>query len=303
MFGYIRAYAPELRVREYEFYRAVYCGLCRANGRRTGCASRFALSYDFVFLAIVRLALTGGEAGFVRRRCAAHPATKRSEMTRNAQLDFCASAAALLAYHKLRDDIGDESGKKKLRALAALPFARRMRRRALRQIPGLDEKIRASLDALSRTEREGVASVDIPAGIFGEITEEILAYGLEPGATERIAREIGRHIGKWIYIADALDDYPEDIKKGRYNPFACLPGGGEMTESERDGIRAALLCELAEAERAFDLMEYGGRYGDTLRALVSNIIYLGMPRRIEDILSGGACQKNREDIQADERSV
>ena len=62
MFGYVRPYVPDLRVREHELYRAVYCGLCRSMGKHTGCASSFTLSYDFVFLAAVRMVLEIGRA-------------------------------------------------------------------------------------------------------------------------------------------------------------------------------------------------------------------------------------------------
>ena len=40
MYGYVRPHIPELKVGEYERYRAVYCGLCRSMGRLTGQASR-----------------------------------------------------------------------------------------------------------------------------------------------------------------------------------------------------------------------------------------------------------------------
>ena len=52
MFGYIRPFYSELRIREYHYYRGVYCGLCRAQGRCTGQCSRMTLSYDFAFLAL-----------------------------------------------------------------------------------------------------------------------------------------------------------------------------------------------------------------------------------------------------------
>ena len=55
MFGYIKTYPPELKVREQEYYRAVYCGLCRTMGKCTGQCSRMALSYDFAFLVMLRL--------------------------------------------------------------------------------------------------------------------------------------------------------------------------------------------------------------------------------------------------------
>ena len=53
MFGYIRLNKPECKIREYEYYRAVYCGLCRMLGKCTGQCSRLMLSYDMTFMALV----------------------------------------------------------------------------------------------------------------------------------------------------------------------------------------------------------------------------------------------------------
>jgi len=267
-------------MREYEFYRATYCGLCRANGRCTGCASRFALSYDFVFLALVRLAVSGEKVEFKQRRCMAHPLKKRNEMSACETLDYCARAAAILTHHKILDDLDDERGSRRLAARVALLFSRRPHKKALRVLPDLDERVKEKLRELAKLESEKVASVDRPAEIFGEITADILAHGFS-GGDEKILRQIGLHIGKWIYIADALDDYNEDIEKGRYNPFAALWQDG-ITDDGLEGIRTALTQELMQAELGFELVDYGENH--TLRGTVHNIIYLGLPRRIDDIM-------------------
>ena len=49
MYGYVRPDKGELRVREYELFRAVYCGLCQALRERYGFLSRFAVNYDMTF--------------------------------------------------------------------------------------------------------------------------------------------------------------------------------------------------------------------------------------------------------------
>ena len=51
MFGYIRPLECELKVREQQEYRAHYCGVCKAIGKRYGQIDRLALSYDAAFLA------------------------------------------------------------------------------------------------------------------------------------------------------------------------------------------------------------------------------------------------------------
>ena len=101
MFGYVRAARADMRVREYEYYRASYCGLCRSMGKCTGQCSRMLLSFDFAYLANVRMALAGTEPSFHPRRCIAHPFRKRMMMDRNEQLDFCAVASTILAYEKM----------------------------------------------------------------------------------------------------------------------------------------------------------------------------------------------------------
>lgn len=69
MFGYVKAYKPELKVRDYEQYKAVYCSLCKTLGREYGLFARLTLSYDFTFAALLRLALSGECPGFHKSRC------------------------------------------------------------------------------------------------------------------------------------------------------------------------------------------------------------------------------------------
>ena len=280
MFGYVKVDSAELKVREYEFYRGTYCGLCRAMGKCTGQCSRMTLSYDFAFLAICRMALEENvEIRFEQKRCFVHPFKKRNVLVRTPLLDFCAGAAALLNYHRVRDDLCDERGLKKWRARLALPFVSRARKKALKQGLGeLDEAIAAGLARLSALEEEKPKSVDAPAAIFGDILGDIMAHGLDT-ADARVARAAGRAIGRWIYIADALDDAPEDGDRQRYNPFLLLYGH-VPTEEEREGIEAALKNELYEAEAAMDLLDI---HNENVKQIIYNVLYLGMPKRIREI--------------------
>lgn len=279
MFGYVRTVRGELRIREYEYYRASYCGLCRAMGKCTGQCSRMTLSYDFAFLAICRMALEPMPVSFEQKRCLAHPLRRRNVMKQNPILDYCASAAALLSYHKLADDLADERGTKLLRARASLPFAKRWRKKALRRgLFELDRQIAEGLSHLASVEENRPQSVDEPAAVFGDILGAIMAFGLAD-TEARIARQAGHYIGRWIYIADALDDAPEDAEKARYNPFLLLYGR-IPTADERESIEAALKNELLEAEAAVDLLDIEN---EAVKSILYNVLYLGMPERIEEI--------------------
>ena len=110
MYGYLRTHVPELKVRQQEYYRAVYCGLCRTMGQCTGQCSRMTLSYDFTLFALVRMALTGETVTVRSRRCIAHPLRKRPMADPNPTLRLCANTSAILAHHKVKYDLRDERG-------------------------------------------------------------------------------------------------------------------------------------------------------------------------------------------------
>ena len=134
MFGYIKVNSAELKVKEYEFYRGTYCGLCHAMGKCTGQCSRLTLNYDFVAFALMRCALTKESTSFSQERCIAHPIKKRNVMNKNAELCHSAYSSALLTYHKLRDDISDESfAKRTSTRLFLLPPAAAVRKRTIKK--------------------------------------------------------------------------------------------------------------------------------------------------------------------------
>ena len=291
MFGYVRTDRGELRVREYEYYRASYCGLCRSMGKCTGQCSRMLLSYDFAYLANVRMQLSGTVPVFRRRRCMAHPFRRRAMMERNDQLDFCAAASTILAFEKCRDDVADEKGLARLSAGLRCLFLKSAYRRAQKRAPELAVSVRAHLARLAEEEKKKTPSVDAVAAIFGELLADVTAYGLE-GDAARLARKIGWQTGRFVYLLDALDDMEADLKKGRFNPF-LLTWGGIPTSEEKASIRDAVLNCLSDLEVAIDLLPQAK--DPTGMEIIRNILYLGMPKALDRVLSGEACRKEEPD--------
>ncbi len=281
MFGYVRAHAPELRLREYECYRALYCGLCKSMGKCTGQCSRLSLSYDFVFLAAVRIALTQETVKAQQVRCLLHPLKKRNAVLNSPTLAYCTHASALLTYHKLKDDQADEKGLKKSRAVLSKPLFRKAYKKAKKKYPALDQRIKAELTALSEIEKDQNAppSADAPAMCFGRLMEAVVSEGLT-GSEKRIAQSIGYAVGRWIYLIDAADDYPEDCKKDRYNPYRRI-FPTEMTEENWNSIQEGLTLVLTKAEQAQELIDPHPQ--DEINEIVANILYLGIPHTMEEI--------------------
>lgn len=294
MFGYVKPYIPDLKVREHELYRALYCGLCRSMGTETGTLSRFTLSYDFAFLSAVRFLATGNLPEADKKPCMAHPLKKRTYIKDSEELRYCARVSAILTDGKVRDDLADETGMKKLRAILARPEASYMVRKAVKNADhpeiSLKDSINESLTRLSTLEASGSNSVDACAEIFGDICAEFCSASL-PEREARICREIGRGVGRFIYVIDALDDLRDDYKKHRFNPILSLYGesavqtdGKEVYLSAEvaESVKTSMLLDLRRPAASAELLMDGGH--PELCAIVRNIFYLGMPNTLDGII-------------------
>ena len=78
MFGFVRPLRGELKVREWERFQSVYCGLCHTIRRRYGFMQTMMLSYDCTYLALVLDALEPGGGEQCKRRCVMHPFRRRT---------------------------------------------------------------------------------------------------------------------------------------------------------------------------------------------------------------------------------
>ncbi len=258
------------------------------------------LSYDFVFLALVRLALSGEDVKLLSGRCAAHPVKRRPYIAGCDSLAFSAEASAVLTYGKIRDDIADESGIKRTAARLLAPAAKSVASRA--GLPELAKTVEASLASLAALERTKSDDIDKAADSFGRLLGEVTAFGFD-GAKRRIAYEIGRYTGRFVYVIDAADDMAEDAKRGRYNPFLLAYGDGVLEEREvwdfagkskvrivpkkdiAEGILTAARLDLMGLETAEGLIEYGdSQTAGMIRGIIGNIIGMGMPGEMMRVL-------------------
>ena len=277
MFGYVKPVVTDLLVREHEFYKATYCGICRSMKKHTGALSNVTLSYDSVFLALVRMAyIPDLECRTELRRCIAHPAKRRPMLEENEATEYTARAFAILTHYKLLDDISDE----KLVKRAAVSLARPITSHAvsLADLSDLEAIVADRLARITELEEAKCPSIDEPAELFGQLLGEIFSYGYE-GEARLVSYECGLHLGKFIYAADAAEDYDKDARSGSYNPYVVQYGGAPLTDENKQSIKTGLILECSRIEAAVNLMPFDGKA--TIENIIKNVIYLGLVKRID----------------------
>lgn len=288
MFGYIRPQKAELLVREYEQYKGVYCSLCRQLGKSYGWFSRMTLSYDCTFYALALMSLKDRCPGFQQRRCVVNPLKKCSYCTGGEEeLRLAAALSVILVYQKIRDDIVDNRFGKRIRSYLLLPFAAAARRKAEKEFPELDRIVALAMVEQAAAEQNTGQSVDFYAEPTAKMMEQVFAYGLsapELSPKDRVVRQAGYFLGRWVYIIDAADDLEKDLKEGAFNPFIIKYQFDENTTEEfiQDAKAYAnqlLNATLSQLVAAVNIMEFH-QFG----SIVTNVVLQGLPDMQKEIL-------------------
>ena len=260
MFGFVTASVKELDQAQQDRYGGVYCGICRQIHTRAGQTARLGLSYDMAFLALLLMSLYEPEETSAPLRCAAHPLRRRNWVN-NRYVEYAADMNVALSYYKLLDDWQDD---KKLSAkLLADSFEKHLASIEQRY-PRQCGAIRDCLDKLSVLEKENCPNPDEPAACFGHLMAELLVYHDDLWADT--LRQVGFHLGRFIYMADAAVDYRKDERKGKYNPFLAMGTGEDWARWDEYLVLAMGRC-TANYEKLPLVQD---------KAILDNILYSGV---------------------------
>lgn len=283
MFGYVRPLRPELKCRDFDLYRATYCGLCRSLRRRYGLVAPMLLNFDFTFLALL---LWEPETSFTpcRGRCHANPLVRKPMCPNAPALEMAADATILLTWWKVKDSVADEGFWRGIPARLLEAVLYPAYRKAARLRPDFDRTTRTCLEELSDLERQGCPSIDRTADTFARILQ---AAAPEEGEQGRILQQLLYHLGRWIYLIDARDDLAEDRQAERYNPIALRYG----PEGDDEALKRTLDHSLELMGAAFQLGEFGCR-----APLLENIVYLGLPLVQRAVFDGSWAQIKKQKI-------
>ena len=305
MFGYVVVNKPELKFREFDVYRAYYCGLCHSLSKRHGLSGQLTLSYDMTFLVILLSSLYEPEHSVTSKRCIVHP-LKRQNIISSEFTDYVADMNVILSYFKCLDDWHDD------KSVLKLAYSKLLKKGSIGKNlnnvhatsdstddgsvaatqPNSDsnnqnsyftddsghlhispdysyktkiEAISSLLDELGTREKMNETNVDVVAGLFGRIMQ-ILFVPFDDIYAKGLGR-MGFYLGKFIYIMDAFDDVEDDVKKGRYNVFSKYYTDPDFETHVKD----MLTMMMAECSDAFEMLPAVDN-ADILR----NILYSGV---------------------------
>ena len=264
MFGFVAADAGALSEEEKERYRAVYCGLCLALRDRYGQLSRACLTYDLTFFVLLCNSLHEPVETQGASHCVMHPAPAAPRPWALDLIDYAADLSVALAYHKVLDDVADD-GDLKARA------AERLLAGAYERAPGMHPRAvrrdraghgghpghRRGRAQQRRCSFSGGAGTACDSPFSADATDAVLAFDPDAAAHEfgrmlgrlfahnqgfwaETMEELGRGLGRFIYLMDAAVDFADDAETGSYNPFVALG-------SDAEAMRATLALAAADA--------------------------------------------------------
>jgi len=126
-------------------------------------------------------------------------------------------------------------------------------------------------------------SIDRAAEPFALLLQTLAAQVAADDSQRRVLERFGYCLGRWVYLTDAVDDLPEDLKRGRYNPYIRARGitDADGVVATRQYAAETLNACLAECIAAYNLLDIR-RFDGILR----NILEQGMPHTQKRVIAG-----------------
>lgn len=278
MFGYVTVDKSEMLMKDFETYKALYCSLCKQLGKDYSFLSRFILSYDCTFYALVLLSLKDSCDGFCVGRCKFNPLKKCNYLKSDTQeLSKAAALSVITAYYKLVDNIADGGFFTKLGCYIIKPFFSHWRKKAKKRFPYIDEAVTHMSLSQSKVEQDTHCVIDKAAQPTADMLASVMSFEDIDDDTKVVYKTFGYFLGKWIYLCDAANDYDDDLKHNCFNPY--IIAYGKDAHSHCDDINATLNHCLSQIMLSYDFMKT-----KRFDHIIENILLCGLPKKQKNIL-------------------
>ena len=280
MFGYITPLKAELKVKEFEYFRSYYHGLCYSIKNNFGNIPRLTLNYDMTFIAFILDGLNDDPIFIEDKRCIKHPTYDIQAVKDTNALKYSANLSITFFDYKLKDNIKDDNNtKSKVFNIFLSPYSKK----AGLNYNNINNIIKNNLDTLNIMEvKREFSTIDEICNPFSTIMASILKeypynlYKDSPSLRENLYN-LGYFIGKYIYLMDALDDLEEDILSNQFNPLIVINNLNTKNYKdildniihEMDFLIFSCISKCKESLDSIPFVKH--------KEILDNIITLGMP--------------------------
>ena len=231
MFGYIKVDKDELKIKDYKKFQMFYCGICNMLRKRYGLFFSSFLNYEVIFLYIFLTGITPtNDLKPMKLKCPLNPLFSKQFFYSNSVLDFTAFINIFLVLLKCKDDIADQKSIYK-KFLKRYIESNSIFSADLKKYKNLVAYGNDCYDALLKQEKNYSSTIDECTEPMGNILKYIVADYIERNLKAEISQEekrkienLSMHLGRWVYLADAYDDYKCDIKNQEFNPILHIRG-------------------------------------------------------------------------------
>ena len=277
MFGYLDVQKDKLEQGKLGLWQSFMCGLCASTKRQFGNIPRMYISNDINFFNVLFHSVMNADLETVTRRCVAHPFTKQTMLSETELMDRLAVANVLLTYWNLYDDVVDGATAKKK---SALRLIKRSYGEAKTAFPQLDGMLSSRYAELRQMEESNCDSIDKIAHSFAQLAQDFAVLVLGECANQYL-QTLCYNLGKWIYLVDALDDAPKDIKRRNYNPFVASYHATTVSQlsGNYDEIEFEMYAVLNRVAQCYNDLNLG-KY----TCILNNVVYDSIRNKTKAIL-------------------
>lgn len=197
------------------------CAICHSLSGRYGRGFQIFANYDAAFVSTL-YAAQSGDTG-VNPNC--HTASCRLPGEPTKGVRFATALSLVMAKAKALDDILDQNS---IAARLVSKFLTRKIPKAERDLQSLGFQSRlifSNIEHQDRLEKEGHSELDELSNPTESVVSKVFSHTARISENEENIlplSNIGRDVGKLMYLTDNYADLPEDLARNRFNPFAVI---------------------------------------------------------------------------------
>ncbi|MBU3090784.1 hypothetical protein K2F40_02270 [Clostridium sp. CM028] len=289
MFGYVTPCKMEMKIKDYEKFKAYYCGLCNSIKNNFGNLPRLTLNYDMTFLAVLLDALSENKYNFIKFKCIMHPLKKRIMINNNQAIDYAAFCNITLAYYKIMDDVYDN---KTMKSKVFSMFLKNYLSKsdiAYNDVMNYTKEKLLLLNTLEADHKDlcidEQLSIDELSHVFADLTGFIISFYYKTASFKDDLYWLGYNLGKWIYIIDAYDDLEKDIKSDSFNAINSLFNTDKL-DFKSFSISIAPRIDFLLSTCAQQCLNYLNRLPLIKNeAILCNILELGLMEKMDKVFN------------------